>query len=147
MSARPPEDRPDPKGPTSPRPRGALLSGSVAVGAGILASRAAGLVRQSVFAYYFGTSDAADVFNAGFRIPNLLQNLFGEGALSASLIPVYARLRAGGEDEEAARVASVVGTLLTLLTAVLVLVGVLATPWLIDVIAPGFEGEKRRATI
>ncbi|MBI5446975.1 MAG: murein biosynthesis integral membrane protein MurJ [Deltaproteobacteria bacterium] len=115
--------------------------------AGILLSRAAGLVRQSVFAFFFGAGDAADVFNAAFRIPNLLQNLFGEGALSASLIPVYARLRAQGDEEEAARVASVVGTLLALALSVLVLGGVLATPLLVDLIAPGFEGEKRAATI
>src|SRR2546423_131405 len=66
------------------------------VGAGILISRIVGLVRQRVFAYYFGTSDAADAFNAAFRIPNFLQNVFGEGALSASFIPVYAGLLARG---------------------------------------------------
>jgi hypothetical protein len=71
------------------------------VAAGIFLSRVAGLVRQRVFAHYFATSDAADAFSAGFRIPNLLQNLFGEGALSASFIPVYAGLRARQEDAEA----------------------------------------------
>ncbi len=130
-------------GPT----RAARDSGSFAVAAGILLSRIAGLVRQSVFAYFFGSSDAADVFNAGFRIPNLLQNLFGEGALSASLIPVYARLRAQGREEDARRVASVVATILAFSTSLLVTAGVLATPWLIDAVAPGFEGEKRQATI
>jgi len=53
------------------------------VGAGILLSRIAGLVRDRVFAHYFGSSDAADAFRAAFRIPNFLQNLFGEGVLSA----------------------------------------------------------------
>jgi putative peptidoglycan lipid II flippase len=117
------------------------------VAAGIFLSRLVGLVRNRVFAHYFGTSDAADAFNAAFRIPNFLQNLFGEGVLSASFIPVYAGLRARGEDVEAERVASAVAALLTLVTAALVLVGVLLTPWLIAVIAPGFEGEKREATI
>jgi putative peptidoglycan lipid II flippase len=123
------------------------VGGSLAVGAGILFSRAAGLVRQSVFAYYFGNSDAADAFQASFRIPNLLQNLFGEGALSASMIPVYARLHARGEGAEAARVARAVATVLTLLVSLAVLGGVLATPLLIALIAPGFQGEKRDATI
>ncbi len=117
------------------------------VAAGILLSRLVGLVRNRVFAHYFGTSDAADAFNAAFRIPNFLQNLFGEGVLSASFIPVYAGLRARGEDAEAERVAGAVAALLGIVTAALVLVGVLATPWLIAVIAPGFEGEKRDATI
>ena len=67
------------------------------VAAGILLSRILGLVRNRVFAHFFGTSDAADAFNAAFRIPNFLQNLFGEGVLSASFIPVYARLL-GRED-------------------------------------------------
>ncbi len=64
------------------------------VAAGIFLSRIAGLVRQRIFAHYFGNSDAADAFNAAFRIPNFLQNLFGEGVLSASFIPVYAGLLA-----------------------------------------------------
>src|SRR5437764_7884440 len=81
------------------------------------------------------------------RIPNFLQNLFGEGVLSASFIPVYARLRALGEDEEASDVADAIATLLALITAALVLLGVLATPFLIDAIAPGFEGAKRELTI
>ncbi len=66
------------------------------VGAGILISRIVGLARQRVFAHYFGTSAAGDAFSAAFRIPNFLQNIFGEGALSASFIPVYAKLLAHG---------------------------------------------------
>jgi putative peptidoglycan lipid II flippase len=118
------------------------------VAAGILCSRLAGLVRLRVFAHYFGLqSDAADAFNAAFRIPNFLQNLFGEGALSASFIPVYAALVARGEEREADRVAGAVAALLALAVAVLVLAGVLATPLLIAAIAPGFRGEKRDLTI
>ncbi len=117
------------------------------VAAGIFLSRIAGLVRQRVFAHYFATSDAADAFAAGFRIPNLLQNLFGEGALSASFIPVYAGLRARGDEEGARRVAGAVAGLLGLLVAALVLVGVLAAPVLVDLIAPGFNGAKRDLTV
>ncbi len=117
------------------------------VALGILLSRLLGLVRNRVFAHYFGTSDAADAFNAAFRIPNFLQNLFGEGVLSASFIPVYAGLRARGDEAEARRVAGAVAALLAVVTSFLVLAGVLLTPWLIAVIAPGFEGAKREATI
>ena len=117
------------------------------VGAGILLSRLIGLVRQRVFSHYFGLSDAADAFNAAFRIPNFLQNLFGEGVLSASFIPVYARLLAEGDEEEAGRVAGAVGSILALTSAALVAAGMLATPWLIDAIAPGFHGDKRELTI
>src|ERR1051325_11112686 len=117
------------------------------VGAGILISRIVGLVRQRVFAHYFGTSAAGDAFSAAFRIPNFLQNIFGEGALSASFIPVYAKLLAQDDEEEADRVAWSVFTILALVVSVVVLVGVLTTPLLIDAIAPGFVGEKRALTI
>lgn len=120
---------------------------AVLVAAGILLSRLAGLIRQRVFAHFFGNSDAADAFSAAFRIPNFLQNLFGEGVLSASFIPVYARLLADGDEREAGRVAGAIVSILFVVTSVLVCVGVLATPWLIDAIAPGFEGEKRELTI
>ena len=117
------------------------------VAAGILLSRIAGLVRDRVFAHYFGLSDAADAFKAALRIPNFLQNLFGEGVLSASFIPVYANLLAREDEEEARRTAGAVAALLALSTSILVLIGVLATPYLIDVIAPGFHGDKRALTI
>ncbi|HET6936120.1 MAG TPA: murein biosynthesis integral membrane protein MurJ [Candidatus Angelobacter sp.] len=117
------------------------------VAAGIFLSRIFGLVRESVFAHYFGISPAADAFRAAMRIPNVLQNLFGEGVLSASFIPVYAKLSAQGDEEEAGRVAGAVFSLLAMVTAVLVLLGVLATPWLIDLIAPGFHDERRPLTI
>ena len=127
---------------------GARGGSAMLVAAGILCSRLAGLVRLRVFAHYFGLqSDAADAFNAAFRIPNFLQNLFGEGALSASFIPVYAALVARGERRDADRVAGAVASLLALVVAVLVLVGVFATPVLIAVIAPGFTGDKRELTI
>ncbi len=117
------------------------------VGSGIFLSRVTGLIRDRVFAHYFGSSDAADAFKAAFRIPNFLQNLFGEGVLSASFIPVYARLLASGNDEDARRTAGAIAALLALTTSILVLSGVLATPLLIDAIAPGFSGAKRELTI
>ncbi len=117
------------------------------VAAGIFLSRVAGLIRDRVFAHYFGNSDAADVFKAAFRIPNFLQNLFGEGVLSASFIPVYAQLLARGDKEEARKTAGAVAALLCLSTSILVLLGVLTAPWLIDAIAPGFHGEKRELTV
>ncbi|HWQ52083.1 MAG TPA: murein biosynthesis integral membrane protein MurJ [Bryobacteraceae bacterium] len=123
-------------------------SGALLVATGILLSRLMGLVRLRVFAHFFGLhSDAADAFNAAFRIPNFLQNLFGEGVLSASFIPVYAGLLARGDEREAGRVAGAVIAILSLATSLLVLAGVAATPLLVHAIAPGFEGPKRELTI
>lgn len=117
------------------------------VGTGVLISRIIGVIRQRVFAHYFGNSLAADAFTAAFRIPNFLQNVFGEGALSASFIPVYANLLARKDEQEATRVASAVLTVLALITSIIVLLGVLATPYLISVVAIGFVGERRDLTV
>jgi putative peptidoglycan lipid II flippase len=118
------------------------------VAIGIFISRIFGLIRVGVFSNYFGlASDAADAFNAGFRIPNLLQNLFGEGALSGSFIPVYSKLLAADNEEEADAVAGAVAGLLAVTVSIIVLIGVLTASWLIDLVAPGFEGEKRLLAI
>jgi putative peptidoglycan lipid II flippase len=122
-------------------------SASFLVGAGILLSRISGLVRQKVFAHYFSTSLAADAFNAAFKIPNMLQNLFGEGVLSASFIPEYVGLVAREKDEEATKLAGAVLSALALIASVLVLAGILAAPYLVGLIAPGFTGEKRALTV
>src|SRR5688500_16774351 len=84
------------------------------VAAGILLSRVAGLIRTSVFAHYLGASRAADAFNVALKVPNFLQNLLGEGVLSASFIPVYARLLAKGDEKLAGRVAGVFASFLAL---------------------------------
>jgi putative peptidoglycan lipid II flippase len=122
-------------------------TGAYLVGSGILLSRIAGLVRQKVFAHYFSTSLAADAFNAAFRIPNLLQNLFGEGVLSASFIPEYSGLLARKRNEDAREVAGAVLAALALVASVIVLAGVLLSPLLVTLIAPGFTGEKRELTV
>ena len=106
-----------------------------------------GLVRGRVFTYYLGAGPAADAFAAAVRIPNVLQNLFGEGVLSASFIPVYAKLIATGDDEEAGRVAGAIGALLALLSTVVVLLGIVATPAVVALLVGGFSGEQRELTI
>ena len=126
--------------PDAPRPR--RFGGAVAVGAGILLSRLAGLVRERTIAHYLGLSDAKGDYTAALRIPNLLQNLLGEGVMSASFIPVYARLMAEGKREEASLVARTVGTLLALVAALLSVIGVIAAGPLVELIAPGFKSRE-----
>jgi putative peptidoglycan lipid II flippase len=117
------------------------------IAAGMLLSRISGLVRERVFAHYFGNSPALGAFRAGLRIPNMLQNLLGDGVLSASFIPVYARLIAEKKEELAGRVAGVVAAVLALVVACAVLLGVVLSPVLVTLIAPGFEGAVRELTI
>jgi putative peptidoglycan lipid II flippase len=132
---------------TTPPNRASTKAHALLVAVGILLSRLVGLVRDRIFAHYFGNSDAADAFRAAFRIPNFLQNLFGEGVLSASFIPVYARLHAEERHEEASGLAEAIFALLFFITTLLAVAGILTTPWLIDLIAPGFHGGKRLLTI
>ena len=117
-------------------------SASVLVGAGILLSRLAGLIRESVFGAFLPAGAAGDAFASAIRIPNVLQLLLGEGTLSASFIPVYADALEKDE-EEAGRIAGAVATLLLLVAAALVLIAVLAAPLILTVIAPGFRGDER----
>ena len=87
------------------------------------------------------------VFRAAFKIPNLLSNLFGEGVLSAAFVTVYAKLRAEERNEEAQQLAAAIFSILAVVASTIVLVGVLVTPLLIDLIAPGFHGADRDLTI
>ena len=125
-------------------PKRAALGDSSTVAVGIFLSRIVGFARERLIAHYFGgVSIYADALSSAIRIPNLLSNLFGEGVLSAAFVTVYAKLRAQGENQEAEHVAEAVFGILGLLCAVLVLIGVTATPLFIDAIVPGFEGERR----
>jgi putative peptidoglycan lipid II flippase len=112
--------------------------GATRVALGILLSRLAGLIRTRVFAHAFGTSPIAGAFSAALRIPNTLQNLLGEGVLSASFIPVYARLLGEKREDAANRVAGAVFGLLSLATALLVVLGVAGAPWLARLVAGGY---------
>jgi putative peptidoglycan lipid II flippase len=144
-AATPIERRATPRAPSKAfdRSRGAAFL----VGSGILLSRLTGLIRQTMMARYLGAGLAADAFNAAFRIPNLLQNLFGEGVLSASFIPEYAGLLGRGDENEATRLAGAIAGMLALVASIIVALGVYTAPWLVAIIANGFTGEKRELTV
>ncbi len=131
----------------APRARVSGAKGALLVATGILASRLAGLTREVIFARYFGNSAVAAAFKAALRVPNFLQNLLGEGVLSASFIPVYSQALGAKDTEAADRVAGAIFGLLSLVTAIVVAVGIFVTPAFIDVVAPGFEGETRTLAI
>lgn len=117
------------------------------VAAGIFLSRIAGLVREMIFARYFGTSVSADAWRAASRMPNVLQNLLGEGTLSASFIPEYSKLLDEGREEEAGRLAGAIFALLFAAAGALALLGVLLAPILVTVFTPGFDDLQRELTV
>ncbi|MCP3910195.1 MAG: murein biosynthesis integral membrane protein MurJ [Actinomycetia bacterium] len=117
---------------------------STLVAAGIFLSRISGLIRTSLLAAVLGTSAAATAFTTAIRIPNVLQNLLGEGVLSASFIPVYAKqvqADTRNNTEEAGQTAGVVAGLLLVLTSLLVLVGVAGARPITRAIAWGLKGD------
>jgi len=131
----------------NPKPTRSSRAASLLVAAGILLSRIVGLIRERVVATYFGSGLHADVFSAGLRLPNVLQNLLGEGTLSASFIPVYSELLGEGRTKEAGRVAGAMFALLLGIAGIIALLGVLLAPVLVSVFTPGFEGQRRELMI
>ncbi|HEX7180281.1 MAG TPA: murein biosynthesis integral membrane protein MurJ [Thermoanaerobaculia bacterium] len=135
--------------PPSPAPAAAAAaerpagrSGAVMVAAGILASRLIGFVRDRAIAHFFGVGPHADVWRAALRAPNALQNLLGEGTLSAAFIPIYSRLLKEGREEEAGRFAGAVFGLLTAAAGALALLGVLLARPIVALLALGFTFDQ-----
>jgi putative peptidoglycan lipid II flippase len=121
--------------------------GAYRVAAGIFLSRISGLIRERVFAYYFGASLYADVWRASLKLPNILQNLLGEGTLSASFIPLYAEYLEEGREEDAGRFAGAVLGLLLVTVGLVVLIGYLLAPLIVTAFFPLWEPGKRSLTI
>ncbi|MEM6788061.1 MAG: murein biosynthesis integral membrane protein MurJ [Myxococcota bacterium] len=117
------------------------------VAVAILVSKLVGLVRQRVTAHFFGTGLFADVIAAAFRVGNVAQNLLGEGTLSATFIPIYARLREEGKDDEATAFARSALGLLGVAVALFTAVGIALAPQLTLVVAAGFDPDKLAVTV
>lgn len=117
---------------------------AVSVGSGIFISRIAGLVRSSFLAAYLGTGSNGDAFGAALRIPKILQNLLGEGSLSASFIPIYSQLLEDGDKKRARSVAGAVLGLLTIVIGLLTLAIVFLARPLTLILVPGFSGESEK---
>ncbi len=129
------------------KPPRSSRAASFLIAAGILLSRVVGLIRNRVVATYFGTGMQADVLAAGLRMPNVLQNLLGEGTLSASFIPVYSSLLGQGRTKEAGRLAGAMFALLLGVAGIVALLGVLLAPVFVTVFTPGFVGHQRELMI
>ncbi len=140
----PDETPPAPEsGTTPPAPPDAPKPMSVARAAGIISaatflSRLMGLVREQVFAAQFGAGFAVDAFQVAFRVPNLLRDLFAEGAMSAAFVPTLTRANQEGGPQAGLRLANLVINFLLVVVSGLCLLGILAAPWIVGVLAPGF---------
>lgn len=118
-----------------------LLRSAGIMGLFTAASRVLGFVRDSLIAAAYGTSATAQAFVVAFRIPNLLRDLAGEGAANSAFVPVFSRTRAVEGEASWARLAQAVWSQVLLGFAVVSAIGVLAAPWLVTVVAPGFRSD------
>ena len=120
-------------------------SPSIKVGIGIFLSRIVGLIREALFANFFGNTIYADAFRSAVRIPNLLQNLFGEGVLSACFIPTYSKIVERDKSEGAKLAISVLYSLILILL-ILSILGIVFSHELVTILAPGFQPEAKNIT-
>ena len=135
--------------PSPPPTRAEKLNTKAAgiVGLAVLCSRILGLGRELIFAALFGGGRLMDAFTIAFRIPNLLRDLFAEGALSTSFITTFSKTIATDGDRAAWNLANKVGTLTVIVLSSITIVGIVTAPWLVHVLAPGFDGDKAALTI
>lgn len=125
----------------------ARLAGGAQVGLGIFFSRISGFVRDAVLAAFFGSSRIADIWYLSLRTPNLIQNLLGEGTLSASFVPIYSRLLAEGREREAGRFAGAIFGLVAVAAYGLALVGVLGAPWIVSLLFGRIDGANAETLV
>ncbi len=126
------------------RPAGSGTSHAGRVAAGILLSRIAGFLRERAIGHFFGLSALSDVLRTALRAPNVLQNLLGEGSLSAAFIPIYSRFVAADRREDARRFAGGILGLLAAAALVAVTAGVLCARPLVALLTPGFLEDAAR---
>ncbi|MEE4261300.1 MAG: murein biosynthesis integral membrane protein MurJ [Desulfobacteraceae bacterium] len=117
------------------------------VGAATLLSRILGFVRDAVIAWFFGAGFSSDAFIAAFRIPNLLRRLFAEGSLSSAFIPVFTQYMVRRGRSEAFHLARSAFRLLSVFLILVTIGGILLSPWIVKLMAPGFLADKYALTV
>jgi putative peptidoglycan lipid II flippase len=116
------------------------------IGLAVMCSRILGLARELIFAALFGGGRALDAFTVAFRIPNLLRDLFAEGALSTAFVTTFSKTIARGGDEAAWRLANKVATMTALVLGALCVLGMVFSDSLVGLLAPGFDQDKAALT-
>jgi putative peptidoglycan lipid II flippase len=117
------------------------------VGLAVLCSRILGLAREQIFFGLFGGGRVMDAFTIAFRIPNLLRDLFAEGALSTAFVTVFARTAALEDDAAGWRLANKVASLAMVSLSAITVLGIAFAPWLVALLAPGFDPAKAALTV
>jgi len=115
-----------------------LLKSLAAVSSMTMFSRVLGFARDAIVARVFGAGMATDAFFVAFKLPNLLRRIFAEGAFSQAFVPILAEYKSQQGDEATRTFIAYVSGMLTLILALITVLGMIAAPWVIYVTAPGF---------
>src|SRR5271163_4818178 len=116
------------------------------IGLAVMCSRVLGLARELICAALFGGGAAMDAFTVAFRIPNLLRDLFAEGALSTAFVTTFSKTIARGGNDAAWRLANKVATLTAVVLGVICIAGMVFSSQLVSTLAPGFDPGKAALT-
>jgi putative peptidoglycan lipid II flippase len=122
-----------------PAPRASVARSAASAGAATMTSRILGVVREQVLAYYFGAGSAMDAYNVAYRFPNLLRDLFAEGAMSAAFVPTFSAELATKGKESAFRLGNYVVNALLIISGAAVVLGIVFAEPLVRAFAGGFD--------
>ena len=133
---------------TGPQPPERLNTRAAGIiGLAVMCSRVLGLIREQVCAALFGGGGAMDAFTAAFRIPNLLRDLFAEGALSTAFVTIFSKTTARSNDAAAWRLANKIATMAAVVLGAICVLGIVFSPQLVATLAPGFSPAKAALTV
>src|SRR5271168_2171179 len=121
------------------QPKNSAKRSAIVVGIAVMGSRLMGVIREQIFAFMFGATMFADAFIAAFRIPNLLRDLFAEGALSTAFTTTFTKTWEKEGADSAWHLARLVLSTLTLVLGVICILGTLGAPWVVQLVGGGFE--------
>jgi putative peptidoglycan lipid II flippase len=141
----PPDPAASPSGEATPERLNTRAAG--VVGLAVVCSRLLGLAREQICAGLFGGGGMMDAFTAAFRIPNLLRDLFAEGALSTAFVTVFSKTITVSGDQAAWRLADKVATMAIVVLSAICVIGIIYSPQLVATLAPGFDAEKAALTV
>ena len=124
-----------------------LVTLLIRVGGMTLLSRIFGFIRDAMMARIFGAGMASDAFLAAFRIPNLLRRISAEGAFSQAFVPVFAEYVSLRQPSDTRQLLNCITTCLGMILVIITVLGMLASPWVVMMVAPGFKGDKYQLTV
>src|SRR5262249_44251036 len=130
--------------PMSPGTEAQVVRALGSIGTATLLSRVLGFARDMIVALTFGAGPVTDAFFVAFRIPNILRRLLGEGALATAVVPVFSEYAVNRTRDELLRMFRVVLAASVIVLTVVALLGIVAAPWVVRVIAPGFSADPEQ---